>query len=306
MKVLVVSSFNNRRFAPFITEQVDGLRKLGVECEYFGVVGRGIKGYLSNLPRLKRVIKKSRPDLIHAHYGLSGLLANMQRTVPVVTTYHGSDINDRRLLPLSRLSMALSSFNIFVSQKCIDMAGVKKNYALLPCGVNLSLFRQIPKEQAREKLGWELNRHMVLFAGRFDDKVKNSELARSVVSKMPATDIVELKGYSRETVPLVMSACDVLLMTSFSEGSPQVVKEAISCGCPVVSVDVGDVKQLFGGSGACFIGPYGQSELSDCLNRAMTTGHSFDGHSIIERAGLSLEAVSSELSEIYMKICGMR
>lgn len=272
MRVLVVSSYNNGKFAPFITEQVDAVRRLGAECEYFGVVGKGVKGYLSNLPRLRKAISEYEPDLIHAHFGLSGLLANLQRGVPVITTYHGSDINDRRLRPFSRLSILLSAYNIFVSQKCIDLSGVRRNYALIPCGVDLSLFRNIPKEEARHKLGWKQDDVKILFAGAFDDPVKNSSLARKAVSMIPGAELVELKGYARETVPVLMSACDALLMTSLSEGSPQVVKEAVACRCPVVSVDVGDVRELTDGITGCLIADRDYMDIADALKRSITRG----------------------------------
>ena len=105
MKVLVVARCKDGRYAPFITEQVKALEGLGVECRFFPVNKSGIGGYLMHLRGLKRAISAFSPDLVHAHYGLSGLLANLQRQVPVVTTYHGSDINDRKVRFLSRRSI---------------------------------------------------------------------------------------------------------------------------------------------------------------------------------------------------------
>ena len=99
---MIVASKNSGRFVPFIVEQARALEYLGCEVEFFGLGGKGIKGYLKNLPAFKEKIKEFCPDVVHAHYGLSGLFANLQRKVPVVTTYHGSDINDRKVLPLSK------------------------------------------------------------------------------------------------------------------------------------------------------------------------------------------------------------
>ena len=79
MKVLVVASFNKGWFAPFIVEQVETLQKEGCAAEWFGLRGKGIKGYLHNLSSLKKKIEAFCPDVVHAHYGLSGLLANLQR-----------------------------------------------------------------------------------------------------------------------------------------------------------------------------------------------------------------------------------
>ena len=76
MRILVVASFNRGRFAPFIVEQAAALKKQGCEIEWLGLRGKGLKGYLKNYPSLKQTIKAFHPDIIHAHYGLSGLLAN--------------------------------------------------------------------------------------------------------------------------------------------------------------------------------------------------------------------------------------
>ena len=105
MRILIVASYNKNRFAPFILEQAEALTNQDCEISFLGLQGKGITGYLKNLPVLKRKIEEFHPDVVHAHYGLSGLLANLQRKVRVVTTYHGSDINDKRVLPFSKMAM---------------------------------------------------------------------------------------------------------------------------------------------------------------------------------------------------------
>jgi len=285
--VLIVASLNKGRYAPFIIEQAEALRAAGAVCEFFGVRGKGVRGYLANFGALRRVIATFCPDVIHAHYGLCGLLANLQRRIPVVTTYHGSDINDPSVLQLSRLAMRLSAHNIFVSPRTAAIAGVHfedlrekqgsaSRSSLVPCGVDLRKLPQISKLEARRRLGM-IHRPStspdsglnlapdgiyVLFAGAFDNPVKNAPLARAAMALLataphsdvaPAPQLLELKGYDREQVNLLMNAADVLLMTSHTEGSPQVVKEALAAGCPIVSVDVGDVADLTAGLPGCFI-----------------------------------------------------
>lgn len=148
MKVLIIASDKGGHFVPFIEEQIVALQSCGIQVLRFGITGKGIFGYLRCLPTLCRAIKRYQPDLIHAHYGLSGLLANLQRLVPVVTTYHGSDINKPNILRFSKIAMRLSVHNIFVSQRNVTLAlspnslitsRLKKRYTLLPCGVNLPL-----------------------------------------------------------------------------------------------------------------------------------------------------------------------
>ena len=158
MKILVVASYNKNRYAPFILEQAEALKHVGCEVDYFGVVGKGIKGYFNAFGELRNKIKSFKPDIIHAHYGLSGLLANLQRSVPVVTTYHGSDINLPNVLRLSKIAMKLSAWNIFVSQRNVDIAKPKKNYVLLPCGVNLPNYVE---EDMRKRIWKELSSQLI-------------------------------------------------------------------------------------------------------------------------------------------------
>lgn len=80
MKILIVSSYKPQLqdgCVPFIREQVDALRAQGCECEYYHIKGKGLLGYLREIPGLRKKIREFKPELIHAHYGLSCLVANM-------------------------------------------------------------------------------------------------------------------------------------------------------------------------------------------------------------------------------------
>lgn len=324
MRLLVVASFNRGRFAPFIIEQAEALKRQECEIEWLGLQGKGIKGYLKNYPLLQRKIKSVRPDIIHAHYGLSGLLANLQRSVPVVTTYHGSDINDKKALPWSKMAMHLSAWNIFVSKKTLEIAkpwallaslrgGTAKQssgntgnkYTLLPCGIDLSDLQLTSKVEARQKMHLEKDKKYVLFAGAFDNAVKNAPLAQETVAQLHdgRVELLELKGYTREEVTLLMCAADAFLMTSHTEGSPQVVKEAMACGCPIVSVDVGDVKERVEGLEGCFVANSREpKELSDLLVQAMSFEGKTQGREKVIAGGLDNELVAKKLIEIYHSV----
>src|SRR5665647_359642 len=241
MKILIVCSKNSGKTAPFIIEQGESLVRIGVEVDYYPIIGKGLNGYWENRKSYLEKIESFRPDIIHAHYGLSGLLANTQRNIPVVTTYHGSDINSSVLFILSRLNMVLSAHAIFVSNENRLKSGLSKNFTLLPCGVDTKTFVPGLKAAARRLLGLDSEQNLVLFSSAFDITVKNSGLAVSALALLPDVQLIELKNYSREQVVLLLNAADVALMTSFTEGSPQFIKEAMACNCPVVSVPVGDV-----------------------------------------------------------------
>lgn len=302
MKILVVASYNKGRFAPFIVEQVNAIKSLGCEVSFFGLQGKGFLGYLKNLSALKDKIKVEKTDVVHAHYGLSGLLANLQRCVPVVTTYHGSDINEKSVLPFSKLSMRLSAWNVFVSNRTKEIARPKKHYSLLPCGVDLCEAQLTEKIEARRKMKLEEKKKFILFASAFDNTVKNASLAREAVSLLRDEDVelLELKGYSREEVTQLMCAADAFLMTSFTEGSPQVIKEAMACGCPIVSVDVGDVKERVSGVDGCYVADSQEpQELSELLKRAMSYEGRTKGRERILADGLDNRDVAERLMRIY-------
>ena len=302
MKILIVASYNKNRFAPFIVEQVEALKHVGCEVDYFGVVGKGIKGYLNAFGELRNKIKLFRPDMIHAHYGLSGLFANLQRSVPVVTTYHGSDINLPKVLRLSKIAIKLSAWNIFVSQKNVEIARPKKNYILLPCGVNLPNYVEEDICALKKKLNWNPNKKYILFAGAFDNRVKNAKLAQDSVSLIKNAELIELKGYTREQVTALFYAVDVFLMTSFTEGSPQVVKEAMACGCPIVSVDVGDVAERIEGLEGYYIAERTPQDIASKLQQALSLKTRTKGRERIIELGLTNDLVAKKLVEIYKQI----
>ena len=301
MKALIVARYKEHGFAPFVTEQVQALEKLGVECRCFPVRSKGIKGYLKQLPELKSVICEFKPDVVHAHYGLCGLFANLQRRVPVVTTYHGSDINDKKVFRLSKIAVRLSAYNVFVSQKIIDIAKPKSNYALIPCGINMDDYPIVEKAEARRQMGLAQDKKYILFAGAFDIIVKNAPLAKEAVALLNDDNVqlLELKGYTRSQVALLMQAVDALLLTSVTEGSPQVIKEALACGCPIVSVDVGDVKERVKDVDGCFVVEKDADKLALALKKALSYGKRTNGKDAIMRDGLTNDTIALKLKDIY-------
>lgn len=305
MKVLFVCSYKENlpgNVAPFILEQEKALSGCGVEIQYYLVKGQGISGYIKSLPGLKREIRKSRPNLIHAHYGLCGLLANLQRKVPVVTTYHGSDINNPKVRRFSSISIRLSAHNIFVSRRQLDLVAHRGKYSVIPCGINLEDYPIIEKSEARKKMGLDPMKKYILFAGAFDNPVKNFPLAEAAIELVPGAELLELKGFSRQQVAILMSAVDCFLMTSHSEGSPQVIKEAMACGCPIVSVDVGDVGDVISGVDGCFISERSASDTARKLNTALSSFTKTRGRERIQEKQLTNERIASLIFVIYQGI----
>ena len=304
MKVLIVASYTTGHFSPFVKEQVEALSKLGIEFDFFGVSKKGIKGYLSCQNSLLQKIRTYQPDLIHAHYGLSGLLANLQRQIPVITTFHGSDIHSGHLaLFLSRICMQLSAFNIFVSTRLYEISKYNRaNYIIQPCGTDTNAFDMTSKVEACQKLNWKPNGKHILFAGAFDNEVKNAVLAQKATVLVTDSQLIELKGYDRETVNVLMNACDCLLMTSHREASPMVVKEAMLCGCPIVSLDVGDVKEIIEDIEGCYIAKKNPADVADKLHQAFDFNNKTNGRDRIIQLGLEQSIVARKVMKIYNKI----
>ena len=319
MKILIVASDKGGHFVPFIEEQIMALEALGVQVVRYGITGHGIMGYLHELPTLKRMIRKENPDLIHAHYGLSGLLANLQRRVHVVTTYHGSDINVPKILRFSKMAMRLSAWNIFVSQRNVAIAKPKNKYTMLPCGVNIpqpwcemqnQMFEQLTLNQWVHGI-LKKNVKYVLFAGAFDNAVKDSALAQVTINQLSSegiqVELIELKGYNRDQVTALMYNCHALLMTSKTEGSPQVVKEAMACGCPIVSVDVGDVAERIEDVEGCYVVPTRKpQDIAQALRKAIDFEGRTNGREKIIEMELTNKQVVERLMAIYQDILKVR
>ena len=330
MKILIVGNNKPGYFTPFVEEQARALQQQGCEMVFYGVKGKGLFGYLYALPALCRTIRAEKPDIVHAHYGLSSLLANLQRRVPVVTTYHGSDINVPKVLRFSRIAMRLSAYNIFVSKRNIAIAIRRKGdkamrrlgkYELLPCGVNLTDDQLTSRAEARKALGIVDDAKIVLFAGAFNNAVKDPALAQEAIDQCAkftnglrvfndlkdlndsALTLVELRGYTRAQVNQLMCAANCLLMTSKTEGSPQVIKETMACGCPIVSVDVGDVAERVSGVEGCYVVSSREpAAIAEALQQALAFSGKTNGRQRIIEMGLSNEQVAERLMEIYERL----
>lgn len=301
MKILIVARKKKGRFAPFVAEQAEALRRIEVDVVMFGVRGHGAVGYLCDLPRLAMAWLIRRPDAIHAHYGLCGALACMLPMARVITTYHGSDINNPRVKWLGRRALERSMCNIFVSERLMQLAGPCDNPVVQPCGVDLEAFPATPRSEARRRMGLEEGKRYVLFASSFDNAIKNPTLAQEAMRRVPEAELLELKGYSREEVALLLRAVDCLLMTSDTEGSPQVVKEAMACGTPVVSVPVGDVAHLTEGLEGCYLSPRDPDALADKLREALAFNGHTRGRERLVALRLDNESVATDLLELYSK-----
>ncbi len=309
MKALLVYSGNHGdgQFSyVFVNEQGDALKQQGVDVAYFAIKGRGLWGYLSNLRRLKQVIRAERPDVVHAHYGMSGALAVLQNLAPVVTTYHNGETLTWYGRLVSRLALRRSAYNIFVARHIYDQLSPKPNYyAFQPCGIWLSQQPLVPKAEAIARMGLPTDRPNILFGGAFSNLRKNVALARKAVDRLGfPVNLIEMSGWNREQVNLLLCACDVMLLPTKSEGSPQVVKEAMACNCPVVATDVADIAYLLSGVRNSYATSFDPQEIADRITDVLRDGRRSNGRERIELLNLDNSNVAQRVVSIYDVVLG--
>ncbi len=288
-------------------EQVDALRSLGHDVQYVTAKKGGIGGYVELYRNLRKAIREVQPDIMHAHYGICGLIANLAtRRVPVVVTYPGSDINDKRIRPISIMAMRLSKYNLFMSKR--QIAKVQR-YAkpekteIVRYGILSDLFVEQDKMKARKAMKLDADKKYVLFSSKFTRMDKDPDLAKAAVALVDNAELLPLTGgYTKEEMVSLMNAVDAAIVTSKSEGSPQFTKEVMACGCPIVSVDVGDVAEQVEGLDGCYIAKTREpEELAELLKKAIAFGKT-KGHQHIKDMRLDNVQVAERLVEIYKKV----
>lgn len=307
---------------PFVKTQADSLQAIGVQVDTLAIRSHaGRVAYLTSVPAVARLNRSCPYDVVHAHYGHSGLVARIQARVPLAITYWGSDLNAKprrggpSLTVKSRIEVAVfrqlarvASATMTQSdemERALPRSCRHRNH-IVPAGIDLERFRPLPRDEARGQLGWSNDEKVVLFAANPDRPVKNFPLAEEVHSRLAPT-MPELRlrvawGISPEEVPIWMSAADVLLLTSRLEGSPNVVKEAMACELPVVSTPVGDVTERVHGVAGCYVRPADPDPLAKAVLAALDNGRTPEARGAL--APLGTEAVARRILGIYDGLVG--
>jgi len=301
MRILVIASGNQTNISPFVEEQVNSLKTMGIFIDYFLIKGKGIGGYLNNHFKLIKYLKDNHYDLLHAHYGLSGLLATIQTQVPVIITFHGSDVNFKKNYLFSRLASRLSTTNIFVHpnlSRKLKIFSNKQN--IIPCGVDLNTFYPMKKSNARSILGWNDNTIYVLFSSAFNNPIKNAPLAKTALKNFRNTKLIELKNYSKKEINLLMNASDLLLVTSYSETGPVVVKEALACNCPIISTNVGDVKKITKNVNNCYLTNYDPMEIEQKIKIILDSKKESNGRTAVKPFALNI--IAKKVFGVYQTV----
>ncbi len=320
-RVLFVSSGKvNGLPGPIVRSQGDSLIKAGVDLQYFTITKKGLFGYLSETFRLRVFLKSNRVDIIHAHYSLTALLCVFARKKEkLVVSFMGSDLlgarkSDGSKALLSRLLATVIARFAGMFAHCIIVKSnemirhvIRNKAVLIPNGVNIELFKPDNKVAAKEKLGFSKSEKLVIFVSDPARTEKNYRLSKGAVERLQWPDVVlkPLFGTSQPELVDFYNAADVMVLSSFYEGSPNVIKEAMACNVPVVSTKVGDVQWVIGDTSGCYLADHDVDDFAAKLKLALCFAEEegrTNGRQRIMQLGLDGESVANRLLDAYGQV----
>jgi teichuronic acid biosynthesis glycosyltransferase TuaC len=319
MKVLFVCSGNSKEFdiIPFIKEQGESLKSEGIHVDYYPVKGKGLMGYIKAGYRLRNHLKQKNYNLIHAHFTYSGwtALIGAQGRMPVVLSLMGTDANGEykgknKIVLSSRMSSFLTWLiqpfvkAIISKSDNIEESVYQKNKSfIIPNGVNMQKFQPLLLQQ--NGYSFQANgKKKALFLGSKTKSGKNFPLAEEAVRQLENVELVCPYPVNHSDVPKYLNEADVLVFPSFMEGSPNVIKEAMACNCPIVSTDVGDVKWVLGETKGCYIASFDPKDFATKIKLAIdspTLKGRTNGRQRIMDLGLDQETVAKRIKAVYQK-----
>lgn len=322
MNVLFVSSGNRwGGVNPIIRLQAKSIEEEGVKVTHYLIFGKGLKGYINNIFRLRRFIKSQKVDIIHAHFGFSCIVAQLASgKLPKVITLMGTDVLGKKDLEgnMGLVNKVIQKVNLFFARFVyttiivktdlmkVKVSNKKNNVFVIPNGVDTELFNEVSKEEAYQFLKWSPSFHHFIFMADPKRPEKNFQLAQKAINmlKDQGFSVTLHAVYKEESKNLkyYYSAATALLIPSFHEGSPNVVKEALACNCPIVYTNVGDIAETLSGIEGCFMAPFDPvgfgSEILHTINFINSTGR-INGRQRIRDLNLQKDFAAKKIINIY-------
>jgi glycosyltransferase involved in cell wall biosynthesis len=274
MRVLFVSSGNNKYgISPIIHSQGRSLSNFDINIEYYAIVGKGIRSYLRHIFLLKKFLLNNKFDIIHTHYSLSAFVASIASAKPLVVSLMGSDIRINWIYRKLIIIFYWLYWDklIVKSDEMKNTLGLKK-CIVIPNGVNLSKFKPLDQNTCRTELGWSEDRIHILFLSNPARHEKNFLLTEMALKMLKTDTEIELHYLSdlpHDQIPNFINAANVAILSSLWEGSPNAIKEAMACNCPIVATNVGDIHWLFGMEQGYFITDFTPEDVAIKLSLAI-------------------------------------
>lgn len=306
MKVVFVASGNKSvgTVSAFVRSQYESLQREGLEMILFPVVGHGWKAYGKAIINLRRLIRTAKPDVVHAHYSICGLvaaLATLGTGVKVVVSILGSFPRESFKLKWVRFFIKnIWDTTLTKSQRTASQIGI--DLPVVPNGVNLEQFALMDHDEARGIVGFAKDKKYVIWCSHPSRSEKRFPLAQKAVGLLNDSDVELVAVHDRphDEVVKYMCAADALLLTSICEGSPNVIKEAMSCNCPVVTTDVGDVAWVTEGVEGAYVAKADDAQtIADCIAKALEFNGRTKGRERILSLGLTTKGVAKKIISIY-------
>ena len=316
MKVLFVSSASiSGKVSPVVNAQGNSLINKGINLDYFSISNGGIRGYLKAIKILRRHLNANKYNIIHAHYGLSAIVALLaKKKQRLIVSFMGDDIigaknsvgkvvfSSRILVFFNKLlANHIYSYNIVKSKEMLRGLNIKKT-SVIPNGVDFRRFYQIRRNEARELLRIDENKKIVIFVSDPKRNEKNYKAAKESVDLLNITNL-ELKvvsGIEHNDLIKYINSADALILTSFHEGSPNVIKEAMTCNIPIVSTDVGDVKEVIEKTDGCYITSFEAKDIAENIKKTLAFGKRTSGREDIKH--LEASVIATIIINIYNKV----
>lgn len=327
MKVLVVTnmypSSEHPFYGIFVKEQVESLRKDGIAVDVFFINGRENRlHYFSSIIGLFKKLRHDHYDIIHAHhtycvYPLLLIRMLMKTKVAFVLTFHEGEVYMTwKSIPrdvgfikkcvclkwLKKIAVKNVDLVISVEEKLTEKLDFKGKVVVLPCGVDLNLFRPRAKVQCREKLTLPLDKKVLFFPARPEAKgQKGFYIVQQALRFISRKDLnlVASRDIPHEDMPYYICAADVIVLASQCEASPMVIKEAMACNVPIVSTDVGDVKKVIGDTEGCYLCQRNAQDVAEKIEKALEFNTTTNGRDRILTLGLGLSHISRKIIEAY-------
>jgi len=309
LKVLFVASGNHGGIGNIVKSQGESLNNTGTAVDYFAIQGKGIKGYLSNIFRLRSYVLETKPDIIHAHYSLCGIIAALAfPDRPLVVSLMGSDTKTGFFSKSGIRWFTKSRWERIIVKSPSMQAGISGEKSIVtPNGVDLHRFKPLPEINLKKKFRFSDNKKTILFLANPTRESKNFSLAEHAFSLIHSvkTELKVCYGVPMEDIPNILNAADVVLLTSRWEGSPNVIKESMACNCPIVATNVGDIAWLFGNAPGHFLTSFSPADVADKIHEALKFSEdvgSTTGRERLLELGLDSETIAKRINGIYEEV----